>query len=83
MTQWVSSGEYQALLADIKQHYRSVQLKAAYAVNHHMIQFYWHMGKQILEKQAKTTWGSQFLNQLSRDLQKEFPGSNQGQVLNP
>jgi predicted nuclease of restriction endonuclease-like (RecB) superfamily len=82
MTQWVSSGEYQALLADIKQHYCSVQLKAAYAVNQHMIQFYWHMGKQILEKQTKTTWGSQFLNQLSRDLQTEFPGSKGFSVSN-
>ena len=75
MTQWISSGEYQAFLVDIKQYYHTAQLKAAYVVNHHMIQSYWHMGKQMLEKQANTAWGSQFLNQLFHDLQKEFPGS--------
>ncbi len=29
----------------------------------------------IIEKQAKTAWGSKFLDQLSKDLQSEFPGT--------
>ncbi len=67
--------EYQALLTDIKQHYQKAQLKAAYSVNREMIQFYWQLGQMIIEKQAKTTWGSKFLDQLSKDLQTEFPGT--------
>lgn len=49
--------EYQSLLAEIKQHYRSAQLKAAYTVNQEMIQFYWQLGKQILKQQAKNAVG--------------------------
>lgn len=74
--------EYQAFLADIKQSYQSAQLKAAHAVNREMIQFYWQLGKQILEKQAEVAWGSKFLEQLSRDLQIEFPGTKGFSVRN-
>ncbi len=67
--------EYQALLTEIKQHYQKAQLKAAYSVNREMIHFYWQLGQMIIEKQAQTAWGSKFLEQLSKDLQAEFPGT--------
>jgi predicted nuclease of restriction endonuclease-like (RecB) superfamily len=67
--------EYQTLLIHIKQYYQKAQLKAAYAVNREMIQFYWQLGRIIIEKQVKTIWGSKFLEQLSKDLQAEFPGT--------
>lgn len=75
VTQLTVSVEYQAFLTDIKQRYRSAQLKAAYTVNQEMIQFYWQLGSQIVEKQAQTAWGSKFLAQLSHDLQKAFPST--------
>lgn len=75
MNQLLLEPEYQALLTHIKQHYQKAQLKAAYAVNHEMIQFYWQLGQMITEKQTKATWGSKFLEQLSKDLQAEFPGT--------
>lgn len=74
--------EYQAFLADIKQRYQSAQLKAAYAVNREMIQFYWQLGKQILEKQAQVAWGGKFLEQLSHDLRADFPGTKGFSVSN-
>lgn len=36
-----------------------------------LIEFYWDLGKQIAEKEI--SWGSKFLENLSKDLQKEFP----------
>ena len=74
--------DYKAFLSDIKQRYRSAQLKAAYKVNCEMIQFYWELGKQILEKQLDAKWGTKFLEQLSQDLQKEFPGTQGFSVRN-
>ncbi len=82
MSQFLQDTDYQAFLTHIKQHYRSAQLKAAYAVNHEMIQFYWLLGKQILEKQKQAQWGSKFLEQLSHDLQSEFPGTGGFSVRN-
>ncbi|CCD29342.1 Conserved hypothetical protein DUF1016 [Candidatus Glomeribacter gigasporarum BEG34] len=74
--------DYQAFLSDIKQHYRSAQLKAVHAVNQQMIQFYWHLGKRILEKQAQAAWGGKFLEQLSQDLRADFPGTQGFSVRN-
>ncbi len=73
--QLILEPEYQVFLAHIKKHYQNAQLKAAYTVNCEMIQFYWQLGQMIIEKQAQTAWGSKFLEQLSKDLQVEFPGT--------
>lgn len=82
MSDLILNTEYQVFLSDIKQHYRQAQLKAVYIVNHEMIQFYWNLGLRIIEKQAQATWGSKFLDQLSKDLQTEFKGAQGFSVRN-
>jgi len=82
MVSFITDGEYEAFLTGIKQHYRNAQLKAVYAVNQEMIQFYWHLGKQIIEQQAHVKWGSKFLSQFSKDMQTEFPGTGGFSVRN-
>ncbi len=69
------SEDYKYFLQEVKQRYRSAQLKAAFAVNREMIAFYWQLGKDIIEKQAQSAWGTKFLDQLSKDLQMEFLGT--------
>lgn len=73
---------YLEFISNIKNRYQAAQLKAASAVNTEMIQFYWKLGKDILEKQQNTIWGSKFLEQLSVDLQKEFTGAKGFSVRN-
>ena len=62
---------YKQWLIDLKGKIRSIQVKAAIAVNTELILFYWELGKMISEKQ--TAWGSKFLENLSADLKDEFP----------
>lgn len=62
---------YKQWLTELKGKIRSVQIKAAIAVNTELILFYWELGKMIAEKQ--TAWGSRFMENLSKDLQDEFP----------
>jgi len=62
--------EYIQLIRQLKDKIRSTQIKASIAVNSVLIEFYWELGKIIYEKQ--TVWGSKFLENLSKDLQKEF-----------
>jgi hypothetical protein len=50
--------EYRDWLRDLKQQIKTGQIKAALSVNSQMIMLYWDMGKQIVEKQKKTQWGS-------------------------
>lgn len=63
--------DYIIWINELKLKIRSTQIKAAIAVNTTLIEFYWELGKMIVEKQTK--WGSKFLDNLSKDLQKEFP----------
>jgi len=64
---------YKAWLTELKQKFQQTQLKAAVQVNSNLLEFYWSLGKDIVEKQADSTWGSGFLKQLSHDLMLEFP----------
>ncbi|MBA4408855.1 MAG: DUF1016 domain-containing protein [Odoribacter sp.] len=65
--------KYRNWILQLKQKFQQTQIKAAVQVNHELLKFYWEMGADIVEKQEKTDWGSKFLNQLSSDLQSEFP----------
>ena len=69
----IATKEYRDWLIDIKQRFRSAQLKAATAVNTALLEFYWSLGADIVEKQKNAAEGSGFLKQLSKDLMAEFP----------
>ncbi|MDM8524980.1 PDDEXK nuclease domain-containing protein [Desulfococcaceae bacterium HSG8] len=64
---------YSAWLKELKDRVRQVQIKAAVKVNSELLQFYWNLGQDIVEKQKNARWGSGFLKQLSMDMSSEFP----------
>jgi predicted nuclease of restriction endonuclease-like (RecB) superfamily len=64
---------YRAFILDIKQRIQAAQIKASVAVNHGLIGLYWDIGASIVEKQKQTAWGEGFLQQMSVDLQHDFP----------
>jgi predicted nuclease of restriction endonuclease-like (RecB) superfamily len=66
------NSKYKQWLADLKKRIRQSQLKAVVKVNSELIDLYWSMGKDIVEKQEKAKWGDGFIIQLSRDLKEEF-----------
>ncbi len=65
--------EYKHWLKDLKQKVLQSQLKAVVKVNSMLLQFYWELGEDIIEKQKSSIWGDGFLKQLSQDLMAEFP----------
>lgn len=68
-----SDKEYKTWFSDLKLRIRQSQLKAAVKVNTELINLYWILGKDIVDKQEITKWGEGLLIQLSKDLKKEFP----------
>jgi hypothetical protein len=58
----------------LKARIRSAQLQAALSINQELIRLYWDIGKQIVERQKAEGWGKSVVDQLARDLQKEFSG---------
>ena len=65
--------EYVEWLSDLKQRFQRSQAKAAVRVNTAMLEFYWSLGRDIIQKQAESKWGSGFFNQLSHDMRIMFP----------
>ena len=64
---------YDDFLRDLKARIRTVQVRAALAVNRELVLLYWQIGRDILERQEREGWGAKVIDRLSRDLRREFP----------
>lgn len=69
----IMTSDYKHWLGELKQRIRQSQIKAAVKVNTELLQLYWQMGSDIVERQQNAKWGDSFLKQLSEDLNAEFP----------
>lgn len=69
----ILSPEYLDFRNEITSRIRSAQYEALKAVNKEMIALYWEIGRRITEQQAALGWGKSVVENLSRDIQKEFP----------
>ncbi len=69
-----SNGDYLNFRDGIMQRIRNAQYEAMRAVNKEMISLYWDIGRQITERQKELGWGKSVVENLSKDIQKEFPG---------
>ena len=67
------SQEYKIWLESLKNKFRSSQIKASIKVNTTLLEFYWDLGGQIVQKQEEHKRRSGFLEKLSHDLSAEFP----------
>lgn len=64
---------YADFLSSIKERLRTAQIRAAQAANTELVQFYWQLGKDLIEKQKAFKWGQGFLGQFSHDMRQAFP----------
>lgn len=67
--------EYMQWLGEIKARYRNAQIKAAVKVNAEQLLFNWQLGRDLVIRKAEEKWGSGIVEQVSLDLQAEFPES--------
>ncbi|MEO9592769.1 PDDEXK nuclease domain-containing protein [Rhodopirellula bahusiensis] len=73
MSEMTSNDEYLDWIVSIKSRVQTSQVKAAVAVNVAMLELYWFIGDQIVERQETAKWGDGFLKQMGKDLSSEFP----------
>lgn len=64
---------YVQWLEEVKDRYRSAQIKAAIKVNAEKLRFNWELGRDLVRKKAEERWGAGVVEQLSLDLQAAFP----------
>lgn len=67
--------EYDLWVEDLKRTYRSAQSNAAIRTNFEKLKWYWHTGGELVTRKAEERWGSGVVEQVSLDLQAEFPNS--------
>jgi len=65
--------EYNNFVVTVKQRIIQSQYEALRAVNKQLIELYWDIGKMILQLQEEQGWGKSIVENLAKDLQKEFP----------
>lgn len=75
MNSSLTTQEYKKWISELKHKFQSSQIKASLAVNSALLEFYWNLGREIVQKQKEFSWGSGFLQQLSADLSNEFPNA--------
>ncbi|MCA1995475.1 MAG: DUF1016 N-terminal domain-containing protein, partial [Coleofasciculus sp. S288] len=64
---------YTAFLRSLKERIQQAQIKAALAVNRELTLLYWQIGREILTRQRQEGWGAKIIDQLAKDLRREFP----------
>lgn len=67
--------DYAEWIADLKHRYRSAQVKASIRVNAEKLLFNWELGRDLVQKKAEERWGAGVVEQVSLDLQREFPNA--------
>ncbi|MBO7513859.1 MAG: hypothetical protein J6T54_13000 [Fibrobacter sp.] len=74
--------DYVKWITELKQRYRSAQVKAVIKVNAEKLQFNWLLGRDLVRKKAEERWGSGVVEQLSLDLRRDFPDADGFSVSN-
>jgi len=64
---------YAVLLQNLKTEITQARIRVHLSVNKEMIGLYWKIGNQILLKQKEEGWGSKVIENISKDLRKDFP----------
>ena len=64
---------YAQFLADLKSRIQTAQLRASLAVNRELVLLYWQIGRDILDRQERESWGAKVIDRLAADLKHAFP----------
>ena len=79
MSVLMNSGEYLAIVEQVKREIKTAQYQASVHVNAELILLYHSIGTVINEHK---TWGNKFIENLATDIRREFPGSKGYSVRN-
>ncbi|MBP5452890.1 MAG: DUF1016 family protein [Treponema sp.] len=67
--------DYIKWISDVKKRFRAAQIKTAIKVNSEQLLFNWQLGRDLVMRRAEEKWGSGIVEQVSLDLQNEFPNA--------
>lgn len=65
--------EYGEFLQSLKERVRQAQIRAMLSVNRELVLLYWHIGREILQRQKRQGWGAKVIERLSKVCVRSFP----------
>ena len=65
--------DYVKWISNVKKRFRSAQIKTAIKVNSEQLLFNWQLGRDLVLRRVEEKWGKGIVEQVSLDLQNEFP----------
>lgn len=68
----INDTDYKSWISDIAGRYRQHQIKAAMHIEDEVLQFYWTVGADIVNRQLENCYGTHFFENVSRDLRLEL-----------
>ena len=69
----IADKDYVKWLADIKQRFQHCQLKTSVRINTAMLEFYWSIGRDLVNLRVEDRWGDKVVKQFSLDMRNTFP----------
>ncbi len=73
VTENLAPDSYTQFLADLKSRIQAAQFRASLAVNRELVLLYWQIGRDILDRQNRESWGAKVIDRLATDLKRAFP----------
>lgn len=71
----IANTDYILWLADVKKRFRESQARATVKVNTEMLEFYWSIGRDLVNLRAESRWGAGVVKQFALDMRETFPDS--------
>lgn len=69
----IETSTYKRFIIELKSKIQNSQIKASIRVNEELLKLYWELAQMIVAKQKESFWGDNLIEQISKDLKKEFP----------
>ena len=66
-------GHYFDMRDNVVQRIKNCRTEFVVKANRAMVMMYWHIGKEILQRQKAEGWGARVIDRLSKDLNETFP----------
>lgn len=73
MREIANENEYKNFILQVATKIKQTQIKLAVSVNSGLLHFYFELGQMISLKQQQAKWGSKFIENMAKDLKKDFP----------
>ena len=69
----IESSIYKTFIKELKEKIQISQIKASIKINEELLRLYWELAQMIVAKQKASSWGDNLIEQISKDLKREFP----------